>query len=211
MRLQLRRGWLTAMMMMLGAAFPAASPAQSPTAIGSLQAFEMLKKDPGHTFLIDVRTRAEYQFAGHPVMAYNIPWRFLTTAFAVEDDRMGRGRKARITGYQLSPRPNPRFTAVVRSLFKTTDRLLLISARGRRSAAAAEALIQAGFQKVYDVADGYWGPGVDPGLAEDVRRLAVKYGAPGPGRVAGWVYWRLPLTHAIDPKYVYPPDLIRRR
>ncbi len=206
------RGWLAAMMVVLGvASFPALSPAQRPTDIDSLQAYDLLKKDPGHTFLIDVRTRAEYQFAGHPVMAYNIPWRFLTATFAVQGDRIHRGRPVAVTGYQLGPGPNPRFMAVVRSLFKPTDRLLLLSARGRRSAKAAEALLGAGFQKVYNVTDGYWGPSVDPRLPEEVRRLAAKYSTPRPGRVAGWVYWGLPLTYEIDPKFVYPPDLIRHR
>jgi rhodanese-related sulfurtransferase len=206
------RGWLAAIVMVLGiAAFPALGPAQRPADIDSLQAYDLLKKDPGHTFLIDVRTRAEYQFTGHPTMAYNIPWRFLTAAFAVEGDRIGRDRRARVTGYQLRPRPNPRFVAVVRSLFKPTDRLLLLSAQGRRSAEAAQALLGAGFQKVYNVADGYWGPGVDPRLPEESRRLAGKYSTRRPGRVAGWVYWHLPRTYEIDPKFVYPPDLTRRR
>ena len=37
-----------------------------------IEAYKMLKKDPKHTFLVDVRTRYEYQDIGHPVGAYNI-------------------------------------------------------------------------------------------------------------------------------------------
>lgn len=43
------------------------------------QAYEMMQKDPDHTFLVDVRTRYEYQDIGHPVNAYNIPFLFYTT------------------------------------------------------------------------------------------------------------------------------------
>ena len=43
------------------------------------EAYKMIKKDPDHTFLVDCRTRAEYQFVGHPEGAVNIPLRFLST------------------------------------------------------------------------------------------------------------------------------------
>ena len=44
-----------------------------------VEAHEMLQKNPAHTFLVDCRTRAEYQFVGHPEGAYNIPINFLST------------------------------------------------------------------------------------------------------------------------------------
>lgn len=37
------------------------------------QAYEMVIDDPKHTFIIDVRTPAEYAFIGHPTGSYNIP------------------------------------------------------------------------------------------------------------------------------------------
>ncbi|MBU0513906.1 MAG: hypothetical protein KJ621_03970, partial [Proteobacteria bacterium] len=120
-------------------------------------------------------------------------------------------RRAVLTGYQLAARPNPRFVAVVRSLFKTTDRLVLISANGRRSLAAAKALVKVGFRRVHHVPSGLFGPADDPGLDEDTRRLVAKY-SPAMvrrGRVAGWLHWGLPITYEMDPKYVYPPDLKR--
>jgi rhodanese-related sulfurtransferase len=221
MRFLPRHGWLAVMAAIMGmVAGPALVRAGRPVVINSLQAYDLLQKDPSHTFLIDVRTRAEYQFNGHPTMAYNVPWRFFTTNFAVKGARRGgqgregendKGRRKVVTGYQLSPRPNPRFVAVIRSLFKPTDRLLVISARGGRSAEAARALLQAGFKRVHNVADGYFGPAIDPRLPAAVRRLAVKYSHPRPGRTAGWIYWRLPRTFSIDPKFVYPPDLHRLR
>ena len=41
-----------------------------------VEAHEMLMKDPEHTFLVDCRTRPEYQLVGHPEKAYNVPLRF---------------------------------------------------------------------------------------------------------------------------------------
>ena len=58
-----------------------------------LEAYRMVQKDPQHTFLVDVRTRAEYQFVGHADGAYNIPFMFLTIEV---------GKK----GYNLAPNPN---------------------------------------------------------------------------------------------------------
>jgi len=203
--------WLTGLVAaVLVLAVPGPGRAQRPTAIGCLQAYDLLRKDSGHTFLLDVRSRAEYQFAGHPPMAYNVPWRFFTTEFRVKG-RRHQGRRADQTGYQLTSRPNPKFVAVVRSLFKPTDRLVLISANGRRSLAAAQALTKAGFSRVYHVPNGLFGPADDPGLDEDTRRLVAKY-SPAMirrGRVAGWLHWGLPITYEMDPKYVYPPDLQR--
>ena len=43
------------------------------------EAYQMLKQDPKNTFMVDVRTRYEYQDIGHPPGAYNIPWKFYTT------------------------------------------------------------------------------------------------------------------------------------
>ena len=58
-----------------------------------LEAYRMVQKDPQRTFLVDVRTRAEYQFVGHADGACNIPFMFLTN---------GVGEK----GYKLVPNPN---------------------------------------------------------------------------------------------------------
>ena len=43
-----------------------------------VDAYRMVQKDPQHTFLVDVRTRAEYQFVGHAEGACNIPFKFFT-------------------------------------------------------------------------------------------------------------------------------------
>ncbi|MBW2467567.1 MAG: sulfurtransferase, partial [Deltaproteobacteria bacterium] len=50
-----------------------------------LEAYAMIKKDPAHKFVVDVRTRGEYQFVGHPEGAVLIPFQELGTKF------MGKG------------------------------------------------------------------------------------------------------------------------
>lgn len=41
-----------------------------------VEAYQMVQKDPEHTFLVDCRAQPEYQLVEHPVGAYNIPIRF---------------------------------------------------------------------------------------------------------------------------------------
>ena len=55
--------------------------AQEPKDILSVEAHDMLNTVP-NTYLIDVRTRAEYQLIGHPPMAYHFPYYFLTNRLA---------------------------------------------------------------------------------------------------------------------------------
>jgi len=49
--------------------------AEEPKSILSIEAYDMLNTVPD-TYLIDVRTRAEYQFVGHPINAYLFPYIF---------------------------------------------------------------------------------------------------------------------------------------
>ena len=51
--------------------------AQEGKRILSIEAYDMLNTVPD-TYLIDVRTRAEYQFIGHPPMAHLFPLYFMT-------------------------------------------------------------------------------------------------------------------------------------
>ena len=174
--------------------------------ISALEAREMLSLDSKGTFLVDVRTRCEYTLLGHPPRAYNVPWRFATRDFQVKGGPY-QGGKAPVTGYQLGP-PNPDFLRVIQSLFKPADRLIIISTSGELGARAADALVGAGYKHVFNIRHGFLG---DALAAKDQEKLAEKfsphYGLRG--RVNGWVYWGLPVTHTIDPRYVYPPDLKR--
>ncbi|KMY67543.1 hypothetical protein AAU61_12090 [Desulfocarbo indianensis] len=184
-----------------------AKEARNAATISALQAQEMLSQETKPAFMIDVRTRAEYELLGHPPKAYNVPWRFASNDFQVQDGPY-QGRKAEHTGYQLSAQPNPDFVGVVQSLFKPEDRLVVISANGDDGAEAADALNAAGFKYVYNVRHGFLGDALS---APDQEKLAEKYSPHNGlrGRVNGWLYWGLPVSHAIDPRYVYPPDLKR--
>jgi rhodanese-related sulfurtransferase len=177
--------------------------AQEAKPILSVEAFDMLNTVPD-SYLIDVRTRAEYQFVGHPLKAYLFPYRFFTTTFAKESDHHA---------YQLGPN-NKAFVEQIAKVFKKTDNLLVISRDGTRSALAAKALIDEDFKNVFDVVDGFEGPQF-PAFEDDnrhkyYRQLAKRNKIYGYGhrRHYGWQWWGLPWTYEIDPKYVYPPDLI---
>lgn len=199
---------LAALGLALCCALPApAREASRATTIEALEAQEMLEQDPKGTFLIDARNRAEYMLLGHPPQAYNMPWRFLTSEFQVKDGPF-QGGKAPYTGYQVTLEPNPDFVGVVQSLFKTEDRLIVLSSDGEEGADAADALSKAGFKKVYNIRHGFLG---DPLVSKEQQKLAERL-SPHFGQrglVNGWVFWGLPVIYAMDLRYVYPPDLKR--
>ncbi|MBW2030634.1 MAG: hypothetical protein JRH06_12760 [Deltaproteobacteria bacterium] len=176
--------------------------AQEAKRILSIEAYDMLNTVPD-TYLIDVRTRAEYQFVGHPDNAYLFPYMFFSVNFTKEDDRHG---------YDFTAK-NKDFVAEISKVFKKTDNLLIISRDGTRSALAAKELIEAGFKKVFDVEDGFEGPLFptfkDQNLHKFYRQLSKRYKIYGfeHRRHYGWQWWGLPWTYEIDPKFVYPPDL----
>ncbi len=177
--------------------------AQEVKPILSIEAFDMLNTVPD-TYLIDVRTRAEYQFVGHPLKAYLFPYLFFTGTFAKENDSYA---------YQLGPK-NKAFIEQIAKVFKKTDNLLLISRDGTRSGMAAKDLINEGFKNVFNVVDGFEGPPFpafeDENKHKYYRQLAKRNKIPGYGhrRHYGWQWWGLPWTYEMDPKYIYPPDLI---
>jgi len=168
----------------------------------SIEAFDMLNTVPD-TYLIDVRTRAEYQLIGHPYQAYLFPYMFFTINLVVEDEKHT---------YAFSDK-NEAFVEEISKVFKKTDNILVISRDGTRSALAAKDLIDAGFQKVFDVEDGFEGAEFpafrDSKHHKYYRQLAKRnkiYGF-GHRRHYGWQWWGLPWTYSLDPKYLYPPDL----
>ena len=168
----------------------------------SLEAYDMLNTVPD-TFLIDVRTRAEYQFVGHPPMAYLFPYMFTTNNLAKEDDKYM---------YQFTEK-NKDFVDEISKIFKKTDNLLIIGRDGTRSALAVKDLLDEGFKKTIHVIDGFEGPEFptfeDNNRHKFYRQLAKRnkiYGFQH-RRYYGWQWWGLPWTYEIDPKYIYPPDL----
>jgi len=114
----------------------AVSCGQAVKDVGSQEAFEMLKKPA--TYLVDVRTIAEYTYVGHPEMANNIPLLFWVEQ---EQDRIR----------------NADFVEDVKSLFNADDSLILICRSGGRSVTAYKMLSKAGFKNLYNIKNGFEG------------------------------------------------------
>ncbi len=176
--------------------------AEEPKKILSLEAYDMLNTVPD-TYLIDVRTRAEYQLVGHPINAYLFPYMFMSNKLRKKDEKYGYGINIK----------NKTFTEEIGKVFKKTDNLLIISRDGRRSALAVKELMDAGFKKTYDVENGFEGPDFpffkDSNKQKFYRQLAKRNKIDGFNhrRHYGWQWWGLPWTYEIDPKFIYPPDL----
>jgi len=169
--------------------------------IKSIEAFDMLNTVPD-SYLIDIRTRAEYQFVGHPFKAYNFPYMFLTNQFNKDVEKP-----------DYSMVKNKSFLEQLGKVFKKTDNLLILDRDGTRSTLAAKELVGAGFKNIFDVEDGFEGPEFpffeDPNRQKFYRQLAKRNNIYGfdHRRHYGWQAWGLPWTYEMDPKYVYPPDL----
>jgi rhodanese-related sulfurtransferase len=181
---------------------PSITAAEEPNKVLSIEAYDMLNTVPD-TYLIDVRTRAEYQFVGHPISAYLFPYQFFTGEL---------GKTGESHGYLLSAK-NKAFVEEIGKVFKKTDNLLIICRDGTRSALAVKELLDGGFKNVFDVEDGFEGPEFpafkDSNKDKYFRQLAKRNKIWGFNhrRHYGWQWWGLPWTYDIDPKFIYPPDL----
>jgi rhodanese-related sulfurtransferase len=175
--------------------------AQEAKRILSIEAYDMLNTVPD-TYLIDVRTRFEYQFVGHPIGAYSYPYVFATNEFGKTNGQFS---------YRFSSK-NKEFVEEIGKAFKKTDNLLIISRDGTRSALAAKDLLENGFKNVFDVFDGFEGPPFptfnDSNKHKFYRQLAKRNKVSGFNhrRHYGWQWWGLSWTYDMDPKFVYPPD-----
>jgi rhodanese-related sulfurtransferase len=150
-----------------------------------VEAYEMIQKDPAHTFLVDCRTRAEYQFVGHPVGAVNIPVRFLTA-------------QAGDKGYKEAD--NPDFGKVLSARFNPqTDTLIFMCRSGSRSCTSCDKALEVGFAKerVFNMMGGFEGD-------LNKNKASAFYGQRWGG---GWKLEGLPWTYDMDPKLMYPPDV----
>jgi rhodanese-related sulfurtransferase len=150
-----------------------------------MQAYKMIMADPEHTFIVDVRTRIEYQDIGHPNGAYNIPWKFYTT----ETGKKGYNKVLNENfGQDLKARFNPE-----------TDTLLLLCRSAQRTIGASTAAVDVGFKpdKVYNVLGGFEGDKVKD-------KSSPFYGK---RQLGGWRLEGLPWTYNMNPKLMYQPDL----
>jgi rhodanese-related sulfurtransferase len=106
-------------------------------AVSPAEAFELLQLDP-RARLIDVRTRAELDWVGRPVI--------------------GDGQYAHIewTRYPGGV-PNPEFVDQLRQQASTDTPVLFLCRSAARSKLAAVAAAQAGFTSAYDLLEGFEG------------------------------------------------------
>ena len=152
------------------------------------EAYRLMEKNPEHMFLVDVRTRYEYQDVGHPEGAYNIPLKFYSTT---------PGRR----GYTKVL--NDSFINDIRARFDPeTDTLLFICRAGERSILAIAAAVEAGFnkKKVFNVRGGFEGDMVMNPNSPDY----------GKRRVGGWRLEGLPWTYQMEKMLMYQPDLVKK-
>jgi rhodanese-related sulfurtransferase len=144
------------------------------------EAYEMWKGDPKRVKIVDVRTPEEYIFVGHPEMARNVPVLFVKYQWNAEKN-------------EPVVAPNPDFVARVKSVFGSTDAILVMCRSGGRSALAANALIKAGFSKVYNIIDGMEGDKVDdPGSVYHGKRMKN-----------GWKNSGSPWTYEVNPDLLW--------
>jgi len=151
------------------------------------QTHEMMEKDPDHTFLVDTRTRAEYQLIGHPAGAYNIPLKFWTGKMGEKEYGMA---------------DNPNFDKDLLARFNPkTDTLIFMCRSGGRSCDASNAAAKAGFpeDKIFNMMGGFEG--------DKVKYKKSIYC--GQRKLGGWRNEGLPWTYHIDKKLAYPPDLAK--
>lgn len=134
---------------------------KGPEPLSPRAAHELLSTEP-QSVLVDVRSSMEFLMIGHPVGSVHIAW-------LDEPDWV----------------PNPRFVPQIRELMLggavvengDCPAIVLICRSGRRSREAGEVLIEAGFQRVYNIEGGFEGP-----LDAEHHR----------GTVAGWRFAGLP-------------------
>lgn len=112
-------------------------PSSAPVAIDSLDAYQRVLASPADTFIIDVRTRAEYEYVGHPDLPSGVP-------------------NIPLVFYEET-RPNENFVADVEARFSKETVLLIICRSGHRAETAAWLLLKAGFTSLFFITDSFEG------------------------------------------------------
>lgn len=145
------------------------------------EAYDMWKADPERIKILDVRLVEEYVYVGHVAAAVNIP--FVFQKYEYHPDKRKYGIEF-----------NADFIDHVKAVFQPDDTILCICRTGKRSAYATNALVKAGFTKIYNIIDGFEGDLVnDPESVFNGKR--VKNG------------WKncAPWTYDLDPSKVWLP------
>ena len=146
-----------------------------------IDAYAMIKEDPAHMIIIDVRTRAEYQFVGHPENAYLIPYQFMGTVFKEKKYEMIENKEFA--------------SSILKKFNPKTDTLFFLCRSGTRAAIALSAAVTAGWptEKAYVVLGGFQGDKMKD-------KNSAYYGQRVGG---GWKNEGLPWTYSMDRKLVF--------
>lgn len=107
------------------------------------QAWDRLRSDP-QAILLDVRSRFEYEYVGHPVDSVNVPWQEVPD-WKVDPDFVSKVRE------QLAARAENESSP-------ESLTILALCRSGKRSMDAGLCLAASGFANVINVAEGFEGP-----------------------------------------------------
>ena len=160
---------------------PPLLPQQKQTTLGlyvtAKEAYEKWKAAPDKLKIIDVRTREECLFLGHPAMAWKIPIAVQTWEWDTEKN-------------EFPMKPLPDFVSRVKEIAEPNDTLLVMCRSGGRGAIAVNMLAKAGFEHVYNITDGMEGDAVkDPESLYNGQRLKN-----------GWKNSGIPWTYKPNPE-----------
>lgn len=107
------------------------------------QAWKLLQDEP-KAVLVDVRSHMEFLFIGHPVGAINIPW-IDEPDWEVNPNFVRELRQLLLGGLSHDESVNQSVPVV------------LICRSGKRSLEAGKLLLQEGFDRVYNIGEGFEG------------------------------------------------------
>jgi rhodanese-related sulfurtransferase len=105
------------------------------------EAWELLQSDKS-AVVLDVRSKVEFDYVGHPVGAVHVPWQEFP-AWQADPQFVDKVRRRLAERGAADPAKDLTVLSLCRS--------------GSRSRAAAQALAAAGFARVYNVAQGFEG------------------------------------------------------
>lgn len=152
--------------------------------LSAAEAHKAMTEEQATTLFIDVRSRAEVNFLGMPVVAdANVPYMEMDIFY-------GWDEKKNVYKMEL----NPSFVNEIekrlteKGLAGKDSKVVLMCRSGDRSAAAANFLAKSGYSKVYSIVDGYEGD------------LAAEGPSKGQRAVNGWRNNGLPWTYTLDKK-----------
>jgi rhodanese-related sulfurtransferase len=120
------------------------------------EAYERWEADPDGVTILDVRSFEEYVFAGHPLMAKNVPLAFLKYE-RPPVDAVPEPRKPGVLPPGFSIVPNDQFIPEVKSICEPDDTILVLCGSGGRAAKTVDMLAAAGFTHAYNIVNGFEG------------------------------------------------------